>query len=177
MRSRRRYRRLSLVLPSSISRRSSVAGIPALFDSQFAARRAQMVVRQQGRLARLGHVRRLLVDGLFEKSGPVRGRFHNSGPRKHAPNWRVLSRRTLFNTTRSTCGSWAGRSTSEGKVSVAGFRPVLKTSTVVSQRARWLRRRAICGVSFACPPAVSSAWTRCWSRWTWIITAKSPPGK
>src|SRR6266851_5265105 len=62
-------------------------------------------------------------------------RFHSSSPKKHPPNCRVLSSRTLFSSTRATCGSSAGGATCEGKSFSCCASPCsLKTSTVLSQR-------------------------------------------
>src|SRR5260370_28955218 len=62
-------------------------------------------------------------------------RFHSSSPKKHAPTCRILSSRTLFSSTRATCGSSAGGATCEGNSFSCCASPCsLKTSTVLSQR-------------------------------------------
>src|SRR5436305_13891883 len=63
-------------------------------------------------------------------------RFHNCRPSQQQPNCRVRSRRTLFSSTRATCGSSSGASTCDGNSFSCCLSPCsLKTSIVFSQRA------------------------------------------
>src|SRR5438105_11284556 len=137
MRSRQRYRRVSLILPSSICSRSSsaVEGYQRCATASSLPGVHRRLISSSAATRDHGTSADSPSTACSKKRSSSR-RFHNSSPRKQDPNCRVLSKRTLFNSTRATCASSGGGSTCEGKRFSCWVSPCsLKTSTVVSQRA------------------------------------------
>src|SRR5580700_3376577 len=99
--SRQRYKRVSLILPSSICSRSSSA-----VDGYQRCSIASSLPGAQRRLIASSAATRdhgtstCSPSTACSKKRSSSSRFHNSNPRKQAPNCRVLSSRTLFNSTR-----------------------------------------------------------------------------
>src|SRR5271156_5462385 len=137
IRSRQRYRRVSLILPSSISNRSSnaVEGYQRCsIANSLPGAHSRLIASTAATRDNLTSATSSSIAGSKKPSSPRC--FHNSHPRKQLPNCRVLSSRTRLTSTRATCGSSSGTSIWEGNSFSCSASPCsLNTSTLFSHRA------------------------------------------